>query len=104
MDEFLNAQFQNAVSAGQSTPRAPKVSSEAEAFKAAQEFESVFLAQLITSMMGESTKSEFNGGAGEDAFQGILHEEYARVFAKSGGIGLAEPLAREILRMQEGEG
>ena len=102
MDQFMNAQMQSAIQQSGSNLQTPRVSNAEEAKRAAIEFEGVFLAQLINSMMGESTKTEFDGGAGEDAFKGILHEEYAKVFAEAGGIGLAEPLAREMLRYQEG--
>ena len=32
----------------------------------------------------------------------MLNEEYAKVLAKAGGIGLADSLAREMLAVQEG--
>jgi Rod binding domain-containing protein len=34
--------------------------------------------------------SSFGGGAGEEAFSSLLTEEYARLLAERGGIGLAE--------------
>ena len=88
-----------------SAERAPgigHVRTEAEAARVANEFEGFFLSQMLSSMFsGLSTDDpNFGGGSGEKAFSGLLHEEYAKVFAATGGIGLADNLKAEILRMQ----
>jgi peptidoglycan hydrolase FlgJ len=103
MDNLLAAQLQNAVASREpSLPGTHGISSAEQARRVAEEFEAVFLAQLIEQMMGESTQSEmFGGGPGESAFRGMLNEEYAKVMARAGGIGLADDLAREIMRLQE---
>lgn len=103
MDNLLAAQLQNAVSAREPVlPGNRSISSSDQARQVAEEFEAVFLAQLIEQMMGESTQSEmFGGGPGESAFRGMLNEEYAKVMARAGGIGLADDLAREMMRLQE---
>lgn len=106
MDD-MTAQMQAALSQSQgASPNAKSASTPEQARKVAEEFEATLLSQLIEQMMGETTKSEaFGGGAGEDAFGGLLNEEYGKVMARAGGIGLADDLAREILQMQEsGEG
>ena len=103
MDNLLAAQLNNAVANREpALPGTRGVSNADHARQVAEEFESIFLAQLIEQMMGESTQSEmFGGGPGESAFRGMLNEEYAKVMARAGGIGLADDLAREIMRMQE---
>lgn len=103
MDNFLAAQVQNTFQTREpSLPGTNGVSSAEQARRVAEEFEAVFLAQLIEQMMGDSTQSEmFGGGPGESAFRGMLNEEYAKVMARAGGIGLADDLTREILRLQE---
>ena len=106
MDGLLDAQLQNALlasrSAGPDRPRGAQTPDQIRA--AAEEFEAVFLAQMMEQMMGESTESSFGGGPGEAAFKGLLNEEYAKVMAKSGGIGLADALTREMLALQEAQG
>jgi len=103
MDEILSSQVQNAFQTRE--PRLPGtqgITNAEQALQVAQDFEAVFLAQLMEQMMGETTQSEmFGGGPGESAFRGMLNEEYAKVMAQSGGIGLADDLAREMLRLQE---
>ena len=104
MDGLLDAQLQNALAAarGPEGPSRPRGQTPEQIRASAEEFESVFLAQVIEQMMGESTQSNFGGGPGEKAFSSMLNEEYAKVIAKAGGIGLADALAREMLALQEG--
>ncbi|PHR60891.1 MAG: chemotactic signal-response protein chel [Robiginitomaculum sp.] len=95
---FLTQQLASA----ESGPNVKSVRTEAEAERVAEEFESFFLSQMVASMFSglQGADGQFGGGAGEKAFSGLLHEEYAKVFAAQGGIGLADNLKAEILRMQ----
>ena len=70
----------------------------------AQSFEAVFLGQM-TQMMLESVQQEgdFNGGAGEDMFRGILAEKLGTEMAKRGGIGLAPTVLDQIIKLQQGQ-
>ncbi len=82
-------------------PNIGAVRTAAQAQKVAQDFEAFFLSQIVDGMFaGLDTKGPFGGGAGEKAFSGLLHDEYAKVFAKAGGIGLSDQLRTEILRLQ----
>ena len=40
--------------------------------------------------------SAFGGGAGEEAFSSFLTEEYGRLLAERGGIGIAEQVFRVL--------
>jgi len=75
---------------------------EKAARKAAQEFEAVFLAQFIETMYkGISTDGPFGGGKGEEMFRSMMLEKQAQGMAKKGGIGLADAVYSEIIRLQE---
>jgi len=75
---------------------------DAAARKAAENFESFFLSQTFESMFsGIGTNSLFGGGEGETIYRSLLLQEYSKVAAKSGGVGLADAVQREILRAQE---
>jgi len=50
---------------------------------------------------GTGTDKMFGGGEGETVYRSFLLQEYAKVVAKSGGIGIADAVQREILRQQE---
>ena len=108
MDELLNLQMANAVGAARSNTQAPNIEgarTEAEARAVAEEFESFFLSQMVSAMFANvGEENPFGGGAGDKAFAGLLHEEYAKVMAQSGGLGLADRLTSEILRYQEAGG
>ena len=107
MDNFLELQMANAAAAGRSqgAPNTGAARTQEEARAAAEEFESFFLSQMIEQMFGDvGQDNPFSGGAGEKAFRGLLHEEYAKVMAQSGGLGLADRLTSEILRYQEDGG
>ncbi len=70
--------------------------------KAAQDFESFFLSQSFETMFsGTDTDNLFGGGEGESVFRSMLLQEYSKVAAKSGGIGIADAVQREMQRMQE---
>lgn len=108
MDGLLNpdaqlAQALNGASAGRESPLR-RVENEEQAREVAEEFEAFFLSQMIEAMFkGVGENNPFGGGPGEAAFSGLLHEEYARVMAGTGGLGLADNLTAEILRYQESE-
>ncbi|KAA5803352.1 chemotactic signal-response protein chel [Alkalicaulis satelles] len=106
MDNLADAQLHAALftaRAGQGAPDPRQARTPEQIRETAREFEAVFLAQVLEAMMGESTQSSFGGGPGEAAFSSMLNEEYAKVIAKAGGIGLADSLAREMLRYQEAD-
>lgn len=83
-------------------PNLKDVRSPQEAERVAKQFEGMFLSQLMSAMWQgvDMSKGMFGGGVGEKAYSGLLHEEYAKVFAQTGGIGLADRLKSEILALQ----
>ncbi|HZT50565.1 MAG TPA: rod-binding protein [Stellaceae bacterium] len=70
--------------------------------KAAQDFEAYFLQQTFESMFqGVDTDSLFGGGPGEAVYRSLLLQEYSKVAAAHGGVGIADAVQREIMRHQE---
>jgi Rod binding domain-containing protein len=69
---------------------------------AAQEFESFFLTQTLENMFaGIGSDTLFGGGQGEAVYRSLLLQEYGKAAAQAGGIGVADAVQREMLRMQE---
>lgn len=105
MDNLLDLQMNAAIGAANgsdSTPRTNQVRTPEEARAVAEEFEGFFLSQMVQAMFANvGNENPFGGGAGEKAFRGLLHEEYAKVMAQSGGLGLSDRLASEILSYQQ---
>jgi peptidoglycan hydrolase FlgJ len=68
----------------------------------AQEFEAVFLSQMLQHMFdGVETDENFGGGEGEDMVKSLLVDEYGKLIARTGGIGVADYVKREMLSLQE---
>ena len=68
----------------------------------AQELEGVFLTSLVKEMFaGLESKGAFGGGFAEETWRGMQAEHYAATMAENGGIGLADALLSDLLRLQE---
>lgn len=84
--------------------KAPK--SPDKLHKAASEFESVFLEQSFGHLT-ENTGPDGPlgaGGTGGSVYRSMLMKEYAGSVVKSGGVGIADSVYRQLLKMQEGSG
>lgn len=69
--------------------------------RVAQEFESVFLAEMLAPMFESlDTEGMGGGGMGERMFRPMLVERYAQAISKSGGVGVADYIIAELNRMQ----
>jgi Rod binding domain-containing protein len=79
----------------------PSGHSHAEIEKAAQDFEAVFLSQMLQHMFKGVDPSPMTDGAGEEIYQSMLVDEYGKILAQAGGVGVADHVKREMLKMQE---
>jgi len=72
--------------------------------KVAEEFEAVFLAQMMQPMFANlGAEKPFGGGSGEDMWRSLQVDEFGKAIAKNGGIGIADNVFREMLKLQEVE-
>lgn len=69
--------------------------------KTAEEFESMVLGEFISAMFTTHEKGLFSPGHAGEIYRSLLTQEYGKALAKSGGIGIAHELQREILKLQE---
>ena len=71
--------------------------------KAARDFEANALGQLLEPMFNtvDMSKSKFGGGPGEATWRPMMVQEMAKSIAKGGGIGIAQPVLTQMIRMQE---
>lgn len=76
---------------------------EAKAIReTAIEFEAMFLGEMFRHMWaGIEVDPMFGGGSGERMFRGMLIDAMSREVAGSRGIGIADMVERELLRIQE---
>ena len=73
---------------------------ELDAVKAkAQEFESLFIKMMFDEMR-KSVKPASSGSAahdqGRDIFNSMLHDQYAGLLSKTGGIGIADMIVKQL--------
>lgn len=70
--------------------------------KAANDFESTFVSQMVGMMFeGVEVDETFGGGHGEEMFRSMLTNEYGKQITNRGGFGLADSVYKELLRAQE---
>lgn len=71
--------------------------------RTAEEFEASFLAQMLRPMFeGLSTEAPFGGGHAEETWRGFLVDEMGKQIGRAGGVGLADQVMAEMIRMQSG--
>ncbi|MAI61545.1 MAG: hypothetical protein CBB87_03545 [Micavibrio sp. TMED27] len=69
--------------------------------EAAKEFEAVFIAEMMKPMFEDiKTDGMFGGGHGEEAFRGVLLQEYGKMVSQTGQLGIADQVKAEMIRMQ----
>lgn len=72
-----------------------------ELARAAREFETMFLSEMLAPMFESlDTEGLGGGGLGEQMFRPMLVERYAQAIAQAGGVGLADSLIQELQRLQ----
>jgi len=85
-------------------PQPTRAGSAADARKTGEEFEAFFLTQMLEHMFkGVPTDGYFGGGYGEGVYRTLMLQEYGRVLSKAGGIGVADMVGRELMRLQEAQ-
>jgi len=83
------------------TPTSGLDLAKSKAKDAGQKFEAQFLSSMFQHMFeGIKTDGPFGGGAGEDMFRSMMTEAMGKQVTRSGGIGLADTVQREILKLQ----
>jgi Rod binding domain-containing protein len=83
------------------TPTAAELSKRKDISTAAESFESSFLSIMMQQMFeGVEVSAPFGGGQGETMFRSFMTDAFAKQTAKAGGLGIADVVAKEMLKMQ----
>jgi Rod binding domain-containing protein len=80
--------------------KASQASAE-KATTAAEDFESVFLNNMMQQMFSGLGEGPFGGGPAAGVWRSFLTDEYAKTFARAGGIGIADHVRSALLAQQE---
>jgi peptidoglycan hydrolase FlgJ len=74
---------------------------KSKAKAAAQNFEAMFLNTMFQQMFtGVDGDGPFGGSGSLKVWRSFLTDQYAKTFAKAGGIGIATDVYQELLRQQ----
>ncbi|HAU29090.1 MAG TPA: hypothetical protein DCW68_03155 [Rhodospirillaceae bacterium] len=70
--------------------------------KAAEQFEAVFMSQMLAPMFdGNGSDGLFGGGKAEETFRSLLIDQYGNKIATRHATGIAEAVLREMIKIQE---
>ena len=80
---------------------AAELAKRGEIEKTAKDFEASFLSVMLAQMFdGVETEAPFGGGHGERMFKSLFTDAVAKQVSNAGGIGVADSVAREMLKLQ----
>ena len=100
-----NGEWRTANGAQAANPLATRHSPFAKdkALKTAQDFEAMFLEQTLDRVFssGGAEGPLGDNGTGGAVYRSMLVKEYAGSIVKSGGVGIAAQIYREMLKLQE---
>jgi len=74
-----------------------------KAWAAAQDFEAVALGEFLKPMFEtvDLGKAPMGGGSGEEQWKPMLIDAVSKQIARSGGLGLAQPVFMQMIKLQE---
>ncbi len=83
-------------------PKIGTIENREEVRKVAEKFEAFFLGQMLQPMFsGIEPAKPFGGGHAEKIWKSLMVDEVGKSMAKNGGIGIAEMIQRDLLKIQE---
>ena len=101
-ENLIFSQAQNSMLSGYDQTRPDKAKTISQAREVAQDFESVFIGQMLQPLFKNlGAEKPFGGGSSEAMWRSMQVDEYGKAISKAGGIGIADAVFKEILKMQE---
>ena len=83
------------VSAG--PPQSKDIDKTSRLYKVSQEFEAIFIKQMLNVMRKSVAKTGLmDGGMAEEFFEDMLYDEYAKKMAETGSFGIADMIYRQL--------
>jgi len=78
-------------------PETKGVSDDTKLRESANDFEAIFIQQMLKTMRKTSFESDLlPKSEGEKVFQSLLDEQYAQISAKSGSLGFGEMIYQQL--------
>ena len=75
-----------------------------KAHEVAADFESVYIGDAFKAMFKDVSVDPLNGKSdnSNETWRDMMIDQYAKDFVKKGGIGIADGIAAELIKIQEG--
>ena len=94
LSNFTNASIDSAVNSGL---RGAASSEDQKLREATVDFETLFIKQMLDSMKKTVTKSGLlDGGMGQDIFEDMLYDEYAKKMAQTADLGISDMMFNQL--------
>lgn len=95
------AQSLGSIGDAQSTQSQAALKIKAKAKSASEQFEAMFLNSMFQQMYtGVDGDGPFGGSGALKIWRSLLTDQYAKTFAKNGGIGIASHVYEQLLKQQ----
>ena len=80
----------------------PVIDKQSELYKACQDFEALFIKQMLDAMRKTVHKEDdmLGGGLSQDVFEDMLYDEYAKKMAETAQFGLSDTIYRQVSSKQ----
>jgi flagellar protein FlgJ len=81
-----------------SAARKPAIDRNSDLYKASEDFEALFIKQMLDVMRKTIHKEDdlLGGGIGQDVYEDMLYNEYAKKMASTAQFGLADMIYRQV--------
>ena len=86
----------NNLEAADNSTKNQSLNSQMSLEEIAQEFESIFVFQMLKSARSVKLADDIFGNNGQETYQSLLDQEYAKTLAKGHNFGIAEALVRQF--------
>ena len=98
----MTTDFISSAAPQKSAPTIGKNADTEKTREAVRDFEAFFISQMFEQMYSTVPVNEtFGGGNAEKIFRSMLIDEYGKMTAKSGGIGLTDQIMAQLMQEQE---
>ena len=98
----FSMQAQNAMLSGQPDTKPAQGQSLDQLRKVAEDFEAVFIAQMLQPLFQNMGAEEpFGGGESAKMWRSLQVDEYGKAITKAGGIGMTDAVLKEMIKLQE---
>ncbi|MBR1777134.1 MAG: rod-binding protein [Alphaproteobacteria bacterium] len=101
---LLTADFISSAAPQKTAPKINKGMDIEKTRAAVEDFEAFFISQTFQQMYDTVPVNEtFGGGNAEKIFRSMMIDEYGKMTAKAGGIGLTDQIMAQLLQQQEAD-